>query len=279
MKCLLHPWTCSHSYPHHISPSSVTSTTFQLPVTSIRHGHPPNPNPNPSPETLTRRSNVPMSPLQAALRVSLNTGGHVNCRIAESAETRFNCDKMGEIGDDHRDSELCYERALLLLLLLVVVVRLQWRRRSLVRPWTPRRRRMPLSSVPSHVAFPGWIWGAWVATWPIAYGHVGWPANPCWLSWEPFKYNLINLRWFFTYFYTRVQDQRNLISRSRAKFWTYKEFVCVWGMKKIWSDINVASVFYQIRWSPLENSPSLKNQSSSMDLILSPKIRFIKRWP
>jgi hypothetical protein len=26
---------------------------------------------------------------------------------------------MGEIGDDHRDSELCYERALLLLLLLL----------------------------------------------------------------------------------------------------------------------------------------------------------------
>jgi hypothetical protein len=81
----------------------------------------PNPTPNPSPETLTRRSNVQMSPLQAALRISENTGVHVK-QIAESVETRFNCDKMGEIGDDHRDSELCYERALLLLLL---VVRLQ----------------------------------------------------------------------------------------------------------------------------------------------------------
>ena len=82
----------------------------------------PNPNPNPSPETLTRRSNVLMSPLQEALRVSLNTRGHVK-QIAESVQTRFNCDKMGETGDDHRDSELCSERALLLLLL--VVVRLQ----------------------------------------------------------------------------------------------------------------------------------------------------------
>ena len=106
------------SHITYLPPPSPPPPFSSLP-TSIRHGHPLNPPPKPKPQ--------PRNPTPSLKRPNVTTASgtqslsahreHVK-QIAESVETRFNCDKMAETGDDHRDSELCFERALP----LVVVV-------------------------------------------------------------------------------------------------------------------------------------------------------------